>query len=571
MRLLTFSKRFSMSLLGPFRLTGPGGESLVLSSKKGVVMLAMLATSPNGERTRAWLQSRLWGSRGEMQARASMRRELANLRKTLGETTDELLQVDAGRVRLRLEKMDVDVVRIQPEGWAAAAGPDAEFLEGIDIRGEAAFDAWLKLVRGSIAGQRNLRESGDQPPRAGPGVGRATGHAHPAQASVNIWLPPVEQAFAVGDLGLARGRVSEIAGLLARVRWLRVVAGEAGGPAAGFVGDVPFNYVVERVIVGEPAESVELKLLRAETRELLFVERLPLAGEAAERPPIVPMVARFVARIEREEQARSMRVAASEEDFHGSIWRARWHLNRLTRADAKAATQLVDRALALAPQSPEALIQRAILVAWEKWARRAARPEFGAVADLARRAILLDPDDARGYWLAGVAETWLRNSNTAIAWLRRAIEVDPTFEPAYAQLGGTLNLCDRPAEAMEVLDFAMSLSPNDMHLFFRHSEFALTSLLLGQYDAAVEWADRALLLRPGYWYAEIIKIYALVETGRIEAAHDLYGEMSRQHPAFGEDYVAWVPFVDRGWTERIMARLQIAARGLEDTPRLKAV
>jgi len=70
-----------MSLLGPFKLEGPRGENVGISSRKGIALLAILATSPNGERMRGWLQERLWGSRGEAQASASLRRELSNLRK----------------------------------------------------------------------------------------------------------------------------------------------------------------------------------------------------------------------------------------------------------------------------------------------------------------------------------------------------------------------------------------------------------------------------------------------------------------------------------------------------------
>lgn len=87
-------KRYALSLLGPFRLSELGGAPVTISSKKSIALVAMLATSPNGERTRAWLQERLWGSRGDAQARASMRRELSNLRMGLGDACNDLLQVD---------------------------------------------------------------------------------------------------------------------------------------------------------------------------------------------------------------------------------------------------------------------------------------------------------------------------------------------------------------------------------------------------------------------------------------------------------------------------------------------
>jgi len=75
------SAYFELSLLGPFRLQGRDGERIKIGSKKGQTLLAMLATSGGGERSRGWLQEKLWGSRGPDQGRASLRRELSNLKK----------------------------------------------------------------------------------------------------------------------------------------------------------------------------------------------------------------------------------------------------------------------------------------------------------------------------------------------------------------------------------------------------------------------------------------------------------------------------------------------------------
>ena len=61
----------TLRLLGAFRLEGPDGQRVEISSKRGQALLAMLATAGAGERTRSWLQDRLWGSRAPDQAQAS--------------------------------------------------------------------------------------------------------------------------------------------------------------------------------------------------------------------------------------------------------------------------------------------------------------------------------------------------------------------------------------------------------------------------------------------------------------------------------------------------------------------
>ena len=75
--------RFSLSLLGSFRLVGPDGERIDIVSRKGMAMVAMLATADGGERTRGWLQEKLWGQRDRPQAQGSLRRELSHLREHL--------------------------------------------------------------------------------------------------------------------------------------------------------------------------------------------------------------------------------------------------------------------------------------------------------------------------------------------------------------------------------------------------------------------------------------------------------------------------------------------------------
>jgi tetratricopeptide (TPR) repeat protein len=557
---LTIPKRFSLSLLGPFRLTDRDGVPLTISSKKGVALIAMLAMSPNGERARAWLQERLWGSRGKVQARASIRRELSNLRFALRDAFEDLLQVDSGRVRLRLETINIDVVRLQPDGWAPTAptSPDSEFLEGLDIRGEEGFEAWVKLVRKALDDAQQPRSFADDPKSLRPTPPAQPVSSGEPDATVKVWLPPVDDSTShAPSSAVARSTAREIVGLLARVRWLQVVA----GAELRAVGAGPTLIVEREIVESEAGESVEVRLLRAPTRQLIWSERLPSQGATGSPRASVRLTAQLVSRIEREEQARASLENASDDDFRALIWRGRWRLNRLTRADAAQAERLIARAVAIAPRSSEAVIQKAVAFAWEKWAQRAPRADFWALANLARQVMLLDPDDSRGYWLAGVAETWLGNSNTAVAWLRRAIDIEPTFEAAHAQLGSTLNLADRPQDALDALSIALGLSPNDTHLFFRYSECALSLLLLGRFEESVAQAERALLLRPGYWFAQTIRLHAYTQLGRPDEARRAAVELRRLHPDFSEDYLTWVPFVDRAWPRRLWASVHAALLG----------
>ncbi len=532
----------------------------------------MLATSANGERTRGWLQEKLWGSREDAQAGASLRRELSNLRRIGNGRVKGLLSFDGGRVRLDVDAIDLDVVRRSGGGWMRRPGAplDAEFLEGIDIRGEDGFEEWLKLMRSALDALQAPFDTGErahQSSDADISAPRATIPRPVKTPDARAQALAVHPDRLIGRQKPAAASVAseitdQLIGLLARFSWLKIGLADSDDSASfGFDhSSGSMRYSVEGALSGEPgAERLDLKLWRTEDRELVWSERFDLRTRTQENgPPLQVAVAQIAARIEREEQARARNAVEDPTDFAQLIWLGRWLLNRLTRDDSMAASRLFDAASAMAPESAEVLIQKTTTLCWEKWARRAPRNEFSVIRDLARRAILINPDDCRGYWLAGVAETWLRNPAAAIGQLTRAIEINPCFEPAHAQLGSTLNLCDRPEDALKSLDYALMLSPYDTHVFFRYTELGVSRSILGEYERAVEWMDRALLQRPAYWYAHVVKIHALISSGDEVGAKTAGREFAALHPRFSRATIDWIPFLDRRWVDRLCSSLSRA-------------
>ena len=77
------SGSFGLCLLGPFSLTGPGGEAIEIGSKKNRLLLAMLASAPGRSMSRDALAGVLWAGHSDEQAKNSLRQALAVLRKEL--------------------------------------------------------------------------------------------------------------------------------------------------------------------------------------------------------------------------------------------------------------------------------------------------------------------------------------------------------------------------------------------------------------------------------------------------------------------------------------------------------
>lgn len=145
--------QFILTLLGAFRLMAPNGERIEVASKKGVALIATLAMSPEGERTRGWLQDKLWGTREQAQAQSSLRRELSNLRKALNLSGVHLLICEHDRVKLDLKYIRVDARKLATGNPLTSGSPGfdlGEFLEGFDVAGEEGFEEWLREQRNRL-------------------------------------------------------------------------------------------------------------------------------------------------------------------------------------------------------------------------------------------------------------------------------------------------------------------------------------------------------------------------------------------------------------------------------------
>lgn len=129
----------SLRLLGPFSLQSPTGANLAPKSQKWRALMAMLATAPNGRRSRKWLQARLWSTGDDKKCGNSLRQALHKFREKLGEHS-ELITSDGTVVRLDLSMINIDILR--PDLIRADSAELPEFLEGINVP-EEGFEDWL--------------------------------------------------------------------------------------------------------------------------------------------------------------------------------------------------------------------------------------------------------------------------------------------------------------------------------------------------------------------------------------------------------------------------------------------
>src|SRR5437016_9574534 len=140
------SPRFSLSLLGRFALTGPGGV-VDLPSKKLAALLAYLAcTAPKPQR-RETLSALLWGSHFDAQAKQNLRQALFRLRKVLGQDAlagdGEVVSLNASAVLCDVSRFEALVREGSRDALRAAADLyRGRFIDDVTV-GEEGWNEWL--------------------------------------------------------------------------------------------------------------------------------------------------------------------------------------------------------------------------------------------------------------------------------------------------------------------------------------------------------------------------------------------------------------------------------------------
>jgi TolB-like protein len=540
-------ERTKLYLFGPFRLVSPAGVRVEVSSRKGVALIALLALSPGGERSRGWLKDRLWGSRERLQAQNSLRREISQLRALFAANDIDILQTPGDRVSVDLARLEL---------VAGTAGQ--ELLEGLDIPGEEVFEEWLRE-------QRQIARPSARLPAA-PVVPLA-----PLRTASIAILPFANLTGDPDKTYLADGIADELADRVSRLRWLPVIS-----PGQSFKADGEESYLdagrrlnAAYVLGGKLRQHddgywLSAQIIECATGQLIWSPRLRLSAPQASNA-VVPMVEELVGalehRIDNAEKVRAKAVPEIDLSVNDLIWRGRWHQDRVSHEDTAIAGRYFAEAMRLAPGSALAVIEYTRHFGYEIWNKRLPDDSIREMRDLAQKAILLDYEDARGHMFAGMAEMWLRQTGRAEVLFKRAIGLNPSLTIAHEQLGTLKILSGHPAEGIFPLEFAIKLSPTDYRLFLKHGELALAHLMMGEHDRALDHAEQSITLRPAYWHAHVSRINALARRGQNEQARAALAELMTVRPHFTPDYIDWVPFVDPQWHAFLKAGLAMAGSG----------
>ncbi len=207
----------------------------------------------------------------------------------------------------------------------------------------------------------------------------------------------------------------------------------------------------------------------------------------------------------------------------------------LEQAGFQEAARMLERSLELDPSSAAC---RSWLAHWyhhsvgQGWEADPARA-IERADRLAQEAVLLDPEDARAFAVAGHVRAFLHKDSQAALWLhKRAIELNPSLALAWCYCGLAHTYLGQHAEAIRHIEHARHLSPYDPHGFFFEMALMLPFLLTGQYEVAARLGRHAREAHPGFssTYKALLSALGHLHAGR-EAAVTLK-ELLKLEPKF---------------------------------------
>ncbi|HEX2941998.1 MAG TPA: BTAD domain-containing putative transcriptional regulator [Rhodopila sp.] len=348
------------------------------------------------------------------------------------------------------------------------------------------------------------------------------------------------------DAHLAPGLADEITNALARFRWMFIVSSNSLGRFAADDRDeaaIRQEFGLDFLLDGSVQRAgskfrISLRLLdlRAanqiawarrfdrETNDLLTLQDEVAAEVVAQIDPEILL-------IEAKRSTRSP-VDATAYDL---MLRAIPLMSRMERESFMQAGRHLAQAITLEPDYAAAYAWYAywhIFLVGQDWAEMP-QAMMERAGELAERAIVLDPFDARGLSISGHVRAFLHHRlQEAMALHERALDLNPNLAMAWALSAVTHAYLGNLDEAEHRNERYKKLSPLDPHAFFFDAFFILIHLMKRDYEKAVEYGRTVSQLNPSFSAAYKPYLAALGHLGRTEEAANVRRRLLALEPEF---------------------------------------
>ncbi len=239
-------------------------------------------------------------------------------------------------------------------------------------------------------------------------------------------------------------------------------------------------------------------------------------------------------KIEQAEITRAVAKATDSLDAYDYFMRASACIYRWGRSDLEEAEVLLKKSIELDPKFAAAYAGAIWCLAWRVvnfWTDDLAT-DAARCGELARQAVDLAPDDANvlsiaGYSLAQVGAEF----DEGIALINRAVNLNPNLARAWFVSAVVHIFIGKPETAIEHNERAMRLSPRDIVLHLMMHTMARACFYCGRLDEAIAWSTRAMRESPHSHEGSILHLAASYAfTQRPEEASSALAKFLAIHP-----------------------------------------
>ena len=378
-----------------------------------------------------------------------------------------------------------------------------------------------------------LRQGRAQPAEAAP-VPATAAQAEPALPSKpsiavlpfqNLSGDPEQEYF-------ADGMVEEIITALSRMRWLFVIARNSSFTYRGRAVDVKqigrelgVRYILEGSI-RKASNRVRIsgQLVDAATGAHLWADRFDGGLEEVfdlQDRVATSVVGAIAPKLEQAEIERTKRKPTGSLDAYDHYLRGMACVHRWTREASDEALQHFRRAIELDPEYASAWGMVARCYSQRKvsgWVKDREQ-EIADAIRIAHHIKQIGTNDPVALCTAGMALGYVVGDlEDGDAMIERSLALDPNSAWAWLFSGWTKVWLGDWQEALERIQRAMRLSPQDPQFFNMQTGAAWAYLLAGRYADAQSWAQAALRARPDYLNPLCIMAASSALAGNLEDA-----------------------------------------------------
>jgi adenylate cyclase len=267
------------------------------------------------------------------------------------------------------------------------------------------------------------------------------------------------------------------------------------------------RYVLEGSVqrVGETI-TVNAQLISTESGTQIWAERLE-----GERSRLGELRGEFVSRLTRwmggsivhSESLRAMRERPSNPDatdlvMRGLVTMGFVTMETYTPENVKKAIGIFDQALRLDPDKESALVGKAtgqmILLGYFQIGD--AQEVYRDVEQAMDRVLAANPFNPAARRAKAIVLETRGQYDAALARLNAAIESDPNFGAAYAQIGDIMTLLGRAEDAIKPIEKALRLDPRTPHRVMFEWYACRAHAHLAEWDQTIEWCEKSIASNP---------------------------------------------------------------------------